>query len=232
MVLGLLLCDHVRPGFQWLEGDYPDFFRRLFAGHPLELTSFDLPAGDFPVELDRCDAWIISGSRHSVYDRVAWVERLADLVRTFDRERRKLVGVCFGAQMIGHALGGVVAQAPQGWQVGTKEVVLNKKAPWMDPPAPRFRILCSNADQVLVPPDRMRVLGSSPEIPVSVTAVDDHLVGFQGHPEFSVEYAALLMEARRGTVIPDGTVDAGLASLADGPDTDLLAGWIARFLLA
>lgn len=232
MRLGLLLCDHVRPGFRAVAGDYPDFFQRFFAVRPeIELATFDLTVGEFPVDLDECDAWITSGSRHSVYENLPWVTSLADLVRRLDQERRKLVGICFGAQMIGQALGGRVARAPSGWQVGVKETSLATHEPWMAPAADSFHILHMNGDQILTAPDRIRVLGSSDGIPVSVIAVGDHFLGFQGHPEFVPAYSAVLMEARRGILIPDEVVDSGLSSLARPADTELLAGWIASFIV-
>jgi GMP synthase-like glutamine amidotransferase len=229
--LGLLLCDHVRPGFRAVAGDYPELFGRFFAGHPeIELVAFDLTVGEFPDDLDQCDAWITSGSRLSVYEDVPWIHRFANLVRSLDQDRRKLVGVCFGAQMIGHALGGRVARAPGGWQVGVKEARLATLETWMYPPVDSFRILHMNGDQILRPPERLRVLGSSDGVPVSVFAVDDHFIGFQGHPEFVPAYSAVLMEARRGVLIPDEVVDSGLSSLATEPDTELLSAWIAKFI--
>ena len=44
------------------------------------------------------------------------------------------------------------------------------------------------------------------------------MIGFQGHPEFTPEYARALMELRRG-VIPGERIDAGLASLAMALDS-------------
>lgn len=231
MRVGLLLCDHVRPGFQAIAGDYPEFFKRLFAANfEIEIVTFDLAASEFPDDLDECEGWIGSGSRHSVYEDVGWIHRFADLIRRLDHERRQYVGVCFGAQMIGHALGGVVQRAEQGWQVGLKEVEVKESAPWMNPAATSFRILYSNADQIVQTPARIRILGRSPSVPVSLMAVEDHMIGFQGHPEFTSGYASVLMEARRESVISGEVVDAGLASLSGAPDTELLTNWIFRFL--
>ena len=227
MKIGLLLCDHVQPGFRVVAGDYPDFFRQLLPEQ--EIMVFDLPAGDFPTDLDQCDAWIASGSRHSVYEDLGWIQEFAELVRTILGERRRLVGVCFGAQMIAHALGGKVGPAPTGWAIGIKEVEVISNEPWMDPVRDSFRILHSNADQISSLPPDARLLGRAPEVPVSALAIDDHIIGFQGHPEFSPDYASVLMEARRGTLIPAPVVEAGLASLREPADTDLLASWIQRF---
>jgi GMP synthase-like glutamine amidotransferase len=231
MRVGLLLCDHVRPGFRAIAGDYPEIFKRFFDGRPeIEFVEFDLTAGAFPSDLDACEVWITTGSRHSVYEDVPWVIRFAELVRRLDQDRRKLVGICFGAQMIGHALGGRVARADSGWQVGIKDVRISTHEDWMTPAVDGFRILHLNGDQIVTPPARLRVLGSSDGVPVSMIAVDDHFIGFQGHPEFDPLYTSVLMEARRGILIPDDVVDAGLNSLSTAPDTKLLSGWIASFM--
>ena len=132
--------------------------------------------------------------------------------------------------MIGHALGGEVARAPTGWQVGIKETRVKVAQPWMVPPVDAFRILHMNGDQILTLPERLRVLGSTDGVPVSVIAVGDHFIGFQGHPEFDPAYSAVLMEARRGVLIPEDVVDLGLSSLAVGPDTRLLSDWITSFM--
>lgn len=228
MRIGLLLCDRVRPGFRVVSGDYPDFVARLLPDE--ELVVYDLAAGQFPEKLGECDAWITSGSRHSVYEDVGWVLGFADLVRRLHDEERKLVGVCFGAQMIAHALGGAVGPAPHGWTVGIKTVVVTSTQPWMDPVANTFRILHSNADQIMSLPPGAKILGQAEEVPVSVMAVGDRMLGFQGHPEFSPEYSAVLMEARRGNPIPAEVVDDGLTSLVEPPDTVLLASWIRNFI--
>lgn len=232
MRVGLLVCDHVRPEFRGIAGDYPEMFGRLLSGHPqVELRPYDLTAGEFPAATDECEGWIGTGSRWSVYDDLPWIRRFEDLVAAFVADRRRFVGVCFGHQMIGRALGGEVAAAEQGWGVGVKEVRMEAVEPWMSPAVRSYRVLNSHADQIVRPPEGIRVLGSNRHCPVSMLAVGDHVLGIQGHPEFVPDYARALMEARRGRLIPDEVVDEGLAGLAMPVDRDLLAGWIASFLV-
>jgi GMP synthase-like glutamine amidotransferase len=219
MRLGLLLCDHVRPELQPAFGDYPDFFARLLP--TADIRVFDLTAADFP-DLESCDAWISSGSRHSVYDDLDWILRLKALLHQIDQERRKYVGICFGAQMIAEALGGKVTRAREGWQVGIKQ------AHWVG--GGSFRILHSNADQIAELSPEMRVVATTATNPIEVVEVGDHFLGFQGHPEFTTEYVAALIEARRGTSIPAAVADAGLASLGQSPDTAKLREVILRWL--
>lgn len=229
MRVGLLVCDHVRDEFRGLAGDYPDMFEALL-GDRVELVPYALVDGEFPSGPEVCDAWITTGSRQSVYDDIPWIHRFAQLTRDIAGSDRRLVGVCFGQQMIAHALGGRVEPAPQGWGVGIKTVHIDRPTWWMDPPADSFRILNSHRDQVVELPPGAVVIGSNEHCPVSALALGDRIVGLQGHPEFVPEYSAALMEARRGTLIPDQVVDAGLASLAVEPDRSVLAEWIRRFL--
>ncbi len=217
MRLGLLLCDHVWPEFLFIAGDYPDFLDRFLPGQDWEI--FDLSEGQFPDSLDSCDAWITSGSRHSVYETVDWIAKFAALVSQLHQERRRLLGICFGAQMMAHALGGRVERAPEGWQVGIKE------AGFTD--GQSLRIIHSNADQITVLAPGMVRLATSVANPNEVVAVGEHFLGLQGHPEFTADYAAKLMEARRGSLIPDDVVEAGLTSLVQSADT---AAWKALTL--
>lgn len=220
MRLGLLLCDHVRSELQSLGGDYPDYFARFFDG--LELVTFDLTNGHFPDDLDSCDAWIGSGSLHSVYDEVEWIQRFAALVRRFDEEEWRYVGICFGSQMIGHALGGRVARASQGWQVGIKEATLG--------PERTLRILHCNQDQILHLSPRMRLLATADTNPVEIVSVGEHMLGLQGHPEFTADYVAALVKVRMGKSIPTEVAESGLRSLAMAPDTEAFRTMILEFV--
>jgi GMP synthase-like glutamine amidotransferase len=223
--LGLLLCDHVRPELVDIGGDYPDYFARLLP--EIDMTTFDLTAGDFP-EVDRCDAWITSGSRQSVYDEIEWIARFAEFMKRLDQARARTVGICFGAQMMAHALGGRVERSDLGWQVGIKDAIPVGAGEMLgsDP----FRIIHSNADQIVDLPNSMRLVATSPTNPIEAIAVGDHFLGLQGHPEFTTEYSRVLLEIRRGTLIPESVADEGLRSLDRLPDRDRLADIVGRFV--
>jgi GMP synthase-like glutamine amidotransferase len=231
MRIGILVCDHVLPEFRHVAGDYPDMFSRLFAPFPdVELVFYDLTQGEVPASLAECDGWVTTGSKRSVHDDEEWIDAFAELVRRAREERAPLVGICFGHQMMAHALGGEVRRSERGWGVGAKRVALVERRAWMGDGPDTFILLNSHADQVEVPPPGAEVLGGNEHCPVSIMTVGDTMVGIQGHPEFVPEYSRALMEARRGTIIPDEVVEAGLASLAHQPDDARVAGWIVGFL--
>ena len=225
MRLGLLVCDHVRPEFLQISGDYPDMFRRLFARHPdVEFVVYDVIGGELPSDPGECDAWITTGSRHSVNDDELWIRNLEQFVRDVAKEPMPFVGVCFGHQLIAKALGGTVVKSDRGWGVGAKKVEVKDSIGL----GTSYRILNSHQDQIDSLPPGAEILGWNEHCPVSMIGVGENMVGIQGHPEFDPAYSEALMESRRGTLIPEATVDDGLASLDGSTDGDLLVDWILR----
>ena len=56
-------------------------------------------------------------------------------------------------------------------------------------------------------------------------------ISFQCHPEFQPDYAAALIEGRRGHRIPEALADEAVASLKRPNDRAVLTAWIRAFLL-
>lgn len=227
MRIGLLVCDHVRSEFLDISGDYEDMFRRLFADHEdVEVVAFDAINGELPGDPSEADAWLTTGSSHSVNDDEDWIRQLERFVRDVAEAEVPFVGICFGHQLIAKALGGSVVKSDRGWGVGVKEVELSEDLGWGD----SYRVLTSYEDQVEDLPAGAEILGWNDHCPVSVMSVGSTILGMQGHPEFESAYSQALMESRRGTLIPEATADAGLASLADNTDGSELADWILEFV--
>ena len=108
MKLGILKTDTVRP--EWVPefGEYPDMFMALLAREDpsLEFVTYDVEKGTFPADIDEVDAYLITGSKSSVYEDKPWIGKLMDFVRELDARKKKLVGICFGHQIVAQALGG------------------------------------------------------------------------------------------------------------------------------
>src|SRR5262245_43448587 len=107
MRIGLPVCDHVRAEFLGISGDYEDMFRRRFAEHPyVDIVAYDAIAGELPSSPDDADAWLTTGSRHSVNDDEKWIRDLEAFVLRVHDTGVPFVGICFGHQLIAKALGG------------------------------------------------------------------------------------------------------------------------------
>lgn len=231
MRLGILQCDSVRPHLQPEFGDYPQMFERLLTiapGQP-EYRVYDLTRDEFPASVDECDAWLITGSKRSVYEGDAWIERAHEFVRELHTARRPLIGICFGHQMVARALGGRVDAAAAGWGTGRHVSYVMRPKPWMDPPREQLALLVSHQDQVKEPPPGAEILAGHDFCPYDMFQVGDHILTFQGHPEFEPGYSRALIELRREQIGPEHAEPA-LASLTQPLDSPVAAQWIWRFI--
>ena len=231
MKLGILKTDAVRP--EWVPefGEYPDMFISLLGqvDPDLEFRVYDVEQGEYPADIDEVDAYLITGSKSSVYDDKPWIATLMEFVRELDRRRKKLVGICFGHQLVAQALGGKTDKSPKGWGVGLHTHRFNTVPEWHDDEDLDFDILVSHQDQVVSNATGARVLAGSEFCENAVCQIGNHILTFQGHPEFVPEYSREIMEFRR-EMIGEQTYADGVASLAMNPQRERVARWIVNFL--
>lgn len=229
--VGLLECDHVADRHRGIGGDYADMFGALFAAHvpDIDLVTYDVIGGELPPGPDACDGWVCSGSRHSVYEDLDWIRGLSGFVRDVHDAGVPFVGVCFGHQVLAHALGGRVARAPSGWGAGVRRVLVDTPASWMDPPAENLALHFMHQDQVEALPPGGRVLGRADHCPVALMQVGESMVGVQAHPEFTQAYTDALL-AERVARIGEDEVAAARAGLARPTDESTVARWMGRVL--
>jgi GMP synthase-like glutamine amidotransferase len=231
MKLGILKTDKVRP--EWVPefGEYPDMFATLLkeADSSMEFITYDVEEGQYPADIDEVDAYLITGSKSSVYDDKPWIEPLKDFVRQLDARRKKLVGICFGHQIVADALGGKTEKSAKGWGVGLHSHTFNSFPDWHDGDEAELKILVSHQDQVVETADGAAVLAGSEFCENAVCQVGDHILTFQGHPEFVSGYSREIMEYRRD-MIGESAYENGVASLADEHEGERVAGWVLKFL--
>jgi GMP synthase-like glutamine amidotransferase len=231
MKLGILKTDEVRPEWAPEFGEYPDMFIRLLqqADPILEFRVYDVEHGQYPTDIDEVDAYLMTGSKSSVYDDKPWIAALMDFVGELDRRRKKLVGICFGHQLVAHALGGKTEKSAKGWGVGIHTHRFGEVPSWHDHGDPSLDILVSHQDQVISNATGARVLAGSEFCENAVCQVGDHILTFQGHPEFIPEYTREIMEFRR-EIISEPVYQKGVASLAVAPQNERVGRWIVNFL--
>ncbi len=204
-------------------GSYPDMFAQLL-GPGFEIETFDVQKGDLP-EPAAHHAYLVTGSPAGVYDPLPWIELLQDFIR--NAGEAKMVGVCFGHQVMAQALGGEVIKSPKGWGAGLHRYEVVSPQRWTNGEL-RIAIPASHQDQVVRQPPNTDVVARSDFTPLAALAWTDRpAISFQFHPEFSVGYAKALIEERFDRV---NDPDAALASLDAPNDNRAVAGWIRKFL--
>ncbi len=230
LTIGLLECDHVRPDLMHINGDYREMFPALFnrVSSGIEFRFYDIINGIFPASVNECDGYITTGSSFSVYDDVKWIHDLADFVRKLLETQTPYVGICFGHQMLGYALGGKVYKSAGGWCVGVHELALLSRESWMEPYRDTLNLLMMCQDQVMELPDNAVRLASAAGCPNAIVAVGRTMIGIQAHPEFSPSYDRALIELRRER-IGEEKVAEGIESLGLQTGEVTAAHWIANF---
>ena len=93
-------------------------------------------------------------------------------------------------QVLCRALGGKVGKAETGWDIGVRKVEIIGSSEWEsvkemeEIPRSLFIIEC-HQDEVWEIPFGAQVVGFSDMIGVEIFAIGDHILGIQGHPEYS-----------------------------------------------
>ncbi|MFD0934388.1 type 1 glutamine amidotransferase [Methylobacterium trifolii] len=192
-------------------------------------TVFDVRAGRLPEHPQGFDAYAITGSAAGVYDPLPWIANLIGFLRALPPSV-KLVGICFGHQVMAEAFGGRAGKAPNGWGLGLHAYDVVERAPFMDA-ATRIAVPASHQDQVLERPPGARVLAASAFTPLAMLAYADRAaLSVQCHPEFEPDFARALTEGHRAGADDPALVEAALASFDAPHDSARLGGWIRRFL--
>lgn len=228
--IGLLACDTIWEPLRTRHGDYPDMFARWLGtvDTGFELSTWPVYQGRLPPGPDACDAWIISGSRAGVYDDHAWIAPLMHFVRTAYAARRPQLGICFGHQLLAHALGGHTERAAGGWGIGNVTVHLRETAAGA---APReaLSLYVAHQDQVMKLPPGAVWLAHTAHCGHAMFALGGHVLGLQPHPEFTAGFMRELTAEDSFPLAADQRATA-LASYAAPVDNDLVARWAADFL--
>ncbi|MFL6732446.1 MAG: glutamine amidotransferase-related protein [Sphingomicrobium sp.] len=209
-------------------GDYPAMFERLL-GEDFKVESYDVEAGRLPAHPDAHDAFLITGSPAGVYEPLPWIQPLEQFIR--EARQARLVGICFGHQIMAQALGGEVEKSDKGWGAGLHRYSIRRSQPWMNgDAASEIAAPASHQDQVVIQPPATTVIASSGFTPYAGLAWTDRpAISFQFHPEFSPAFAKALIE-KRYDIVPDP--DAAIASLDAPNDNERVAAWIRSFLAA
>jgi GMP synthase-like glutamine amidotransferase len=207
-------------------GSYPAMFARLL-GPEFPVVTYDVQSGELPDDPAAHGAYLITGSPAGVYDPLPWIAPLSDFIRAADKS--KMVGVCFGHQIMAEALGGHVVKSEKGWGAGLQHYSIVHAEPWMDG-AGQVAVPASHQDQVVVQPSNTEVVASSAFTEFAALAWTDRpAISFQFHPEFAPAFAQALIEMRYDRV---NEPDAAIASLDAPNDNERVGGWIRRFLEA
>lgn len=130
-------------------GGQPD---KLDPERDLQISKWDVVNGDKYPELEDIDAILITGSsaffyppltkghrltdssfllfsaEHNSFEDIPWINRLVEFTqKVHAHDRVRIIGVCFGHQIVGRALGVKVGRNDEGWETSVCDVELTEK---------------------------------------------------------------------------------------------------------
>ena len=234
MHLCILENDDLDPPLAQRYSRVAAMFERLFAqaGYQGRIDPFSARHGQYPVSFAAYDAVLLTGSRADSFSDEPWVVALREQVARLLQDQHKLLGVCFGHQLIAHCLGAPVQRAPRGWRVGRQAY------DWLGAPehlglapgqAAQVALLASHQDQVLALPPGATLLATQADCPVAAYSLGDQVFCIQPHPEFTPEVSAFLLDKRRA-LMGEPLYEQSMGSLSEPHDGLALARFMIRFV--
>jgi GMP synthase (glutamine-hydrolysing) len=169
---------------------------------------------------------IITGSPARIADQLPWMRRVQQALLEFVNQDVPVLGICFGHQLLGAALGGHSGPNPRGREIGTVPLTPLRSDPIV-PGTPSSPVSMTHLDVVLEVPPNADVLAATELDPHAAIRFGENVWGVQFHPEMDAAIIGDYITALRDKLVAEGTdPDALLASRRDTPDA---AAVLTRF---
>jgi len=195
-------------------GSFAHWIRVAAGMAPDDAVVVDVQAGDALPVRDGFAGVIVTGSGAMVTDRHDWSERSAAWLRGAAHAGVPLLGICYGHQLIAHALGGEVGDNPTGREMGTVALDLHPQA--VDDALfaglpPHMPAQVTHLQSVLRLPDGATVLARSAQDATHAYRWGEAVWGLQFHPEFSTTHMRGYIRARSDALAREGRCGKRLA---------------------
>ncbi|CAI9783002.1 unnamed protein product [Fraxinus pennsylvanica] len=200
-------------------GGYYNVFVEAFADEGEKWDMFRVVEGEFPDmdDLQKYEGFVISGSPYDAYGDENWILKLYFLLQKLFTMRKKVLGICFGHQVLCRALGGKVGKAYSGWDIGIRKVRFTEDFTFhgyfddnFDEIPPTLSVIECHQDEVCEVPEGAQVLACSDKTRVEMLTFGDNILGIQGHPEYTKDILDNLIDR----LLSNDSIEKGFAEEA------------------
>ncbi len=214
------------PEIRARRGDFEDWF---ISGMGIEKESAGVVhvhrQEDLPDYAD-VSGVVITGSHDMVTDRLDWSERTAKWLPEAVSREIPILGVCYGHQLLAHAMGGEVDDNPRGMEFGNTTATLTEAAR-TDPLLKGFRsplgVHAGHSQTVMKLPKGARRLASNSMDSNHAFRIGKCAWGIQFHPEFDADIMIQYINTFRESLTEKGLdPDLLLKECRDIPESPIL----------
>ncbi|KAJ4963786.1 hypothetical protein NE237_023725 [Protea cynaroides] len=207
----VLLCAEDSDFVKKLYGGYFGVFVGMLGEEGETWEPYRITCGDFPrdEELESYDGVVVTGSCSDAHGNDIWILKLVNLLKKLDSMNKRILGICFGHQILCRALGGKTGRAVSGWDVGVRMINLS---PSMHNFPCLLPIYECHRDEVWELPPQAEVIAWSDKTVVEMFKYKDHIMGIQGHPEYTKDlFLNIVDRLLHRNLIQESEADMGKA---------------------
>ncbi|MUM76727.1 glutamine amidotransferase [Pseudodesulfovibrio sp. F-1] len=195
----------------------------------------DVRNGMSPPDPTAVAGCVITGSHDMVTDDADWMLAAGSWLSRAMEAGLPLLGICFGHQLMAHALGGRAAYHPGGPEIGTVDVTLTAQAaddPLFSALPSVFAAHVTHSQTAIALPSGSVVLAASGHDPHQAFRLGPNAWGVQFHPEFDAEATRHYVTAQAAKLAAHGADhDTVLASVRETPESTGLLRRFAEYCL-
>jgi len=198
--------------FPSIKAQYGDFDDWIISGMQLPSDMFLVVPAYLGVPLppiDTVSAAIITGSHSMVTDSEIWSENSAVwLSEAVDKKSVfPILGICYGHQLLAHAMGGKVGFHDKGREIGTATITKNREAnddPLFSSLPSEFSAHVSHSQSVISVPHGATILAHNSFESCHAFVLNDGVWGVQFHPEFTEDIVKAYILEHEQNILKEG----------------------------
>lgn len=168
-------------------GDFTDWIKNFIKTTSLPVEIIDVHNNDRLPNIEKDLGVIITGSHSMVTENLKWSVEIEKWVQEAAKNSIPVFGICYGHQLIGKALGGVVDNNPKGKEIGTVLISVKDEIKsdelFKDTPE-NFQAHVTHTQSVLSLPSGAKSLGFNNHDKNQIVRFSNLIWGVQFHPEF------------------------------------------------